>query len=78
MSVANTGSSAITGPMLLAPGMSAHDFVGYAWHAVQLDGARVKAELNDPTAIRKLAADIAEGRADQAHERARELLERSA
>jgi DNA-binding FadR family transcriptional regulator len=47
-------------------------------HAVRLDGARVKAELNDPKAIRALAAGIAEGQADEAHERARELLERSA
>jgi hypothetical protein len=47
-------------------------------HAVSLDGARVAAELNDPAAIRGLAAAIAESRADEAHERARELLERSA
>ena len=47
-------------------------------HAVSLDGARVAAELNDPAAIRKLAAAIAAAHADEAHERARELLERSA
>lgn len=43
-----------------------------------LDPARVGAELNDPAAIRALAAAVDEGRADEAHERARELLERSA
>jgi hypothetical protein len=47
-------------------------------HAVRLDGARVAAELNDPPAIRALAAAIAAGEEDRAHERARELLERSA
>ena len=47
-------------------------------HAVRLDGARVAAELNDPGAIRALAAAIAAGDTDDAHARARELLERSA
>jgi DNA-binding FadR family transcriptional regulator len=46
--------------------------------AVRVDGARVAAELDDPTAIRALARAIGEGRADDAHELARELLERSA
>ena len=46
--------------------------------AVCLDCARVGAELRDPAAIRALAAAIAAGRADEAQERARELLERSA
>ena len=46
--------------------------------AVSLDGARVAAELTDPDAIRALAASIAAARTDEAHERARELLERSA
>ena len=45
---------------------------------MRLDGARVAAELTDPTAIRALAAAIAAGAPDEAHERARELLERSA
>jgi GntR family transcriptional regulator, transcriptional repressor for pyruvate dehydrogenase complex len=47
-------------------------------HAVRLDGSRVAAELTDPGAIRALAAAIAAAQADEAHERARELLERSA
>ena len=46
--------------------------------AVRLDGARVAAELHDPEAIRALAAAIAAEEPDEAHERARELLERSA
>jgi GntR family transcriptional regulator, transcriptional repressor for pyruvate dehydrogenase complex len=49
-----------------------------AQQAVCLDCARVGEELNDPVAIRNLAAAIARGRPDEAHERARELLERSA
>ena len=47
-------------------------------HAVRLDGARVAAELHDPEAVRALAAAIAAGEPDAAHELARELLERSA
>jgi GntR family transcriptional regulator, transcriptional repressor for pyruvate dehydrogenase complex len=47
-------------------------------HAVRLDGERVAAELRDPDAIRALAAAIAKGRPDEAHARARDLLERSA
>jgi GntR family transcriptional repressor for pyruvate dehydrogenase complex len=46
--------------------------------AVRLDGARVAAEIEDPDAIRALAAAIAAGEPDEAHARARELLERSA
>ena len=38
----------------------------------------VGAELQDPEAVRALAGAIAAGRADDAHELARELLERSA
>jgi GntR family transcriptional regulator, transcriptional repressor for pyruvate dehydrogenase complex len=47
-------------------------------HAVRLDGERVAAELDDPDAIRALAAAIAHGHDKDAHARARELLERSA
>jgi GntR family transcriptional repressor for pyruvate dehydrogenase complex len=47
-------------------------------HAVRLDGGRVARELRDPEAIRALARAIAEGRADDSHRIARELLERSA
>jgi DNA-binding FadR family transcriptional regulator len=46
--------------------------------AVRVDSARVAAELEDEEAIRALARAIAEGRAGEAHEVARELLERSA
>jgi GntR family transcriptional regulator, transcriptional repressor for pyruvate dehydrogenase complex len=45
---------------------------------VRLDAARVGAELRDPDAIRALAAVIAAGDEERAHEAARELLERSA
>jgi len=45
---------------------------------VSLDAARVAAEIRDEEAIRGLAAAIAAGRDDEAFERARELLERSA
>jgi DNA-binding FadR family transcriptional regulator len=50
----------------------------HARPAVRLHGARVAAELRDPDAIRALAGAIAGRRADDAHELARELLERSA
>jgi DNA-binding FadR family transcriptional regulator len=46
--------------------------------AVSLDAARVAAELDDPETVRTLARAIAEGRADDSHRVARELLERSA
>jgi GntR family transcriptional regulator, transcriptional repressor for pyruvate dehydrogenase complex len=45
---------------------------------VRLDAARVGAELRDTDAIRALAAVIAAGEEQRAHEAARELLERSA
>jgi GntR family transcriptional repressor for pyruvate dehydrogenase complex len=45
---------------------------------VSVDAPRVAAELADPRAIRALAAAVAAGDEDVAHERARELLERSA
>jgi GntR family transcriptional repressor for pyruvate dehydrogenase complex len=45
---------------------------------VSVDAQRVAAELNDPDAIRALAASIAAGEDDHAHAQARELLERSA
>jgi GntR family transcriptional regulator, transcriptional repressor for pyruvate dehydrogenase complex len=45
---------------------------------VRLDAARVGDELRDPDAIRALAALIAAGDEERAHEAARELLERSA
>ena len=46
--------------------------------AVRVDSDRVAAELQDERTIRALARAIGEGRADDAHEVARELLERSA
>jgi GntR family transcriptional repressor for pyruvate dehydrogenase complex len=46
--------------------------------AVRLDSARVGAELVDAPAVSALAAAIARGDEDDAHARARELLERSA
>jgi GntR family transcriptional repressor for pyruvate dehydrogenase complex len=49
-----------------------------AQQAVCLDCTRVADELNDPDAIRALAAAIAAGDEDGALARARELLERSA
>jgi DNA-binding FadR family transcriptional regulator len=42
-----------------------------------LDAAAVADELRDVAAVRSLAAAIVDGRADEAHARARELLERS-
>jgi DNA-binding FadR family transcriptional regulator len=48
-----------------------------AGRQVRVDSARVAAELDDPGAVRALAAAIAAGDADDAHARARELLERS-
>jgi GntR family transcriptional regulator, transcriptional repressor for pyruvate dehydrogenase complex len=44
---------------------------------VSVDARRVAAELEGPAAIRALAAAIAAGEDDDAHARARELLERS-
>jgi len=49
-----------------------------AGRQVRVDAARVAAELDDPGAIRALAAAIAAGDDEGAHARARELLERSA
>ena len=46
--------------------------------ALDLDARLIAAELDDPGAIRALAAAIAGADADAAHARARELLERSA
>jgi GntR family transcriptional repressor for pyruvate dehydrogenase complex len=46
--------------------------------ALDLDARLIAAELSDPVAIRALARAIAAGDADDAHARARELLERSA
>jgi GntR family transcriptional repressor for pyruvate dehydrogenase complex len=46
--------------------------------ALDLDARLIAAELDDPGAIRALAAAIAGGDTDDAHARARELLERSA
>jgi DNA-binding FadR family transcriptional regulator len=46
--------------------------------ALDLDARLIAAELDDPGAIRALAAAIAGGDTDGAHARARELLERSA
>jgi GntR family transcriptional repressor for pyruvate dehydrogenase complex len=46
--------------------------------ALDLDARLIAAELDDPGAIRALAAAIAGGDTDAAHARARELLERSA
>jgi DNA-binding FadR family transcriptional regulator len=46
--------------------------------ALDLDARLIAAELDDPGAIRALAAAIAGADADDAHARARELLERSA
>ncbi|HEY6691273.1 MAG TPA: GntR family transcriptional regulator [Solirubrobacteraceae bacterium] len=46
--------------------------------ALDLDARLIAAELDDPGAIRALAAAIAVADADAAHARARELLERSA
>jgi DNA-binding FadR family transcriptional regulator len=46
--------------------------------ALELDARLIAAELSDPVAIRALARAIAAGDADDAHVRARELLERSA
>ena len=46
--------------------------------ALDLDARLIAAELIDPVAIRALARAIAAGDADDAHARARELLERSA
>jgi DNA-binding FadR family transcriptional regulator len=45
---------------------------------VRVDADRVGAELRDPEAIRALAAAIAAGDDEDAHARARQLLERSA
>ena len=45
---------------------------------LDFDVGLVGAELQDPEAVRALAGAIAAGRADDAHELARELLERSA
>jgi GntR family transcriptional repressor for pyruvate dehydrogenase complex len=44
---------------------------------LSLDAQSVAAELRDPAAIRALAAAVARGADDDAHARARELLERS-
>jgi GntR family transcriptional repressor for pyruvate dehydrogenase complex len=46
--------------------------------ALELDARLIGAELSDPEAIRALARAIAAGDPDDAHARARELLERSA
>jgi GntR family transcriptional repressor for pyruvate dehydrogenase complex len=46
--------------------------------ALDLDARLIAAELSDPPAIRELARAIAAGDPDDAHARARELLERSA
>jgi len=46
--------------------------------AVRLDAAAVAAALRDAEPIRGLAREIAQGRAESAFDRARELLERSA
>ena len=46
--------------------------------ALDLDARLIAAELSDAVAIRALARAIAAGDADDAHARARELLERSA
>lgn len=46
--------------------------------ALDLDARLIAAELGDPVAIRALAAAIAANDPDDAHARARELLERSA
>ena len=48
-----------------------------AGRQVRVDAARVAAELDDPAAIRALAAAIAANDPDGAHACARELLERS-
>ena len=48
-----------------------------AGRQVRVDAPRVAAELDDPDAVRALAAAIAAGDRDDAHARARELLERS-
>jgi len=48
-----------------------------AGRQVRVDAPRVAAELDDPGAIRALAAAIASGDHEDAHARARELLERS-
>ena len=46
--------------------------------ALEIDARLIAAELSDPAAIRALATAIAAGDDDDAHARARELLERSA
>jgi GntR family transcriptional repressor for pyruvate dehydrogenase complex len=46
-------------------------------HVLVLDAERVRAELDDPAAIRALARAIGERRAEDARERAAQLLERS-
>jgi DNA-binding FadR family transcriptional regulator len=48
-----------------------------AGRQVSVDAIRVAAELDDPDAIRALAAAVARGDDEDAHARARELLERS-
>jgi hypothetical protein len=57
-------------------------FVGFntlvsGQQALELDARLIAAELNDPDAIRALAAAIARDAPGEAHARARELLERS-
>ena len=47
-------------------------------NVVALDAARVAAEIRDGDAVRDLASELANGRADEAFAAARELLERSA
>ena len=47
-------------------------------HVLVLDAERVRAELDDPGAIRALAGAIAQGEPAQARALAAELLERSA
>jgi GntR family transcriptional repressor for pyruvate dehydrogenase complex len=49
-----------------------------AGRQVSVDARRVAAEIDDPEAIRALAAAVAAGHPDDAHARARGLLERSA